>query len=371
MERLYQIFGMIIKLNTVKSNEGAALHDELSIYPILNNINYDLEINYLPRVKTDDIISNNPSINYLSNKSIVFKLGVTTVKFYIEEGNVKKIDFSIDQKSGIKSNIEKWKSLQFTTNEENIGQFFHELVLVPFAFLSDYYSVVHCSGIANSKDEVVLFGGTGGVGKTSLEMELCLKHNCSFYNDDISVIDAKGNCYPNFSYPKIYGYNLIGEGVLRNKILKSLSFSNNFHYKLRSIKGGNKVRRRVNPQEFYGNILLKSKKPSSIIILFRNNVERISLEKVNSKKIAEYNSLIIGSEYNVFFNHLRWYEFNALSINKTPFTTYKSIIEKNTKNLESGIAGLKKIYLAHIPLNISNADFKIQMVDILKKNEII
>lgn len=371
MERYYRIFGKVVKLNTINSKEGEVLHEELKLYPILNTTTYDVSINYVSQVKIDSTVSNNPSINHLTDDSMVCKLGVTTVKFYFENQQIRQIDFCIDHKSRFKSTIQKWKSIQYASSYEDIGQLFHELVLVPMAFLFDDYSIVHSSGIVNRQDEVVLFGGTGGVGKTSLEMTLCLEHECSFFNDDIAVIDSSGNCYPNFSYPKIYGYNLQGADNLKKEIIKDLAPLNKLHYALRLLKGKNKVRRRIQPEAFYGKTSKTAGKLSSIVILIRSNVDEITLESISEKKVSTFNSLIIGSEYNVFFDHIRWHEFNASALNREPFTTYQSVIEKNTTNLEKGIEGLEKVYLAHIPMHITNSDYKAQMVEKLREYAII
>lgn len=371
MERYYRIFGKVVKLNTINSKEGGVLHEELSLYPVLNTTKFDVSINYVSQIKIDSPISNNPSINYLTEESMVCKLGVTTVRFYFEDQQIKQIDFCIDSGTKFKTKIQKWKSMQYTSNLEAIGQIFHELVLVPMAFLFNDYSVIHSSGVVNKKNEIVLFGGTGGVGKTSLEMSLCLHHECSFFNDDIAIIDSSGNCFPNFSYPKIYGYNLQGAAHLKKGIVDNLSFSSRVHYALKSLKGMNKVRRRVAPESFYGKVSNSTEKLSSFVLLFRSNVKEITLEPISSEKIAKFNSLIIGSEYNVFFDQLRWHEFNSLSLNRESFITYSSTIEKNSINMKKGIDALENTYLAHIPLSISNNEYKIQMVEKLKEKAII
>ncbi|XWN36243.1 MAG: hypothetical protein ROO71_09805 [Balneola sp.] len=371
MERCYKIFGKVIKLNTIKSTEGDILHKELSLYPETNVSGFDISINYVADIKTEKVLSNNPGLNYLSSESILCKMGAAKVKFCFQEERLKQIDFSIDHKSGLKASVEKWKSIQYTSGIEAIGQIFHELVLVPMAFLLEDTSVVHSSGIVNKQDEVVLFGGTGGVGKTSLEMTLCLEHEYKFFNDDIAIIDSKGMCHPNFSYPKIYGYNLLGAPELKREIFDGLSQMNKFHYAYRALKGASKVRRRVEPGAFYGKVYDDSAKISSIVILFRSSVEEIELESIPVKKAAKSNSLIMATEYNVFFDQVRWHEFNASALNRKPFTTYKSLIERNTSNLEKGLQDIDKVYLAHIPMQISNDDFKLKMVAKLKKEGII
>lgn len=371
MERVYRIFGKNIKLNTIDNDSGEILHSELSLYPIIETKEFDVLINYVDHVELPEVLSINPAINYFSSDSILCKLGVATSRFYFKNDDIVQIDFSLEETSKLKNVIKKWKSIQFATDLEAIGQIVHELVLVPLAFIFDDYSVVHCSGIINTQGEAVLFGGTGGVGKTSLEMALCLEHESAFFNDDIAVLDTKGNCFPNFSYPKIYGYNLQGASHLKKRIINSVSMFDRLHYALHSLKGKNKVRRRVNPKTFYGKVFNKAKKISSFIILFRSNVDEITMESITDEKAAILNSRVISSEYNVFFDHLRWHSFNAISLGKNPLSTFNEVIEKNTRNFRKSLSIADNVYLAHIPIDISNKDFKNQMIKVLKDHTII
>ncbi|MEX1013980.1 MAG: hypothetical protein WDZ80_02360 [Candidatus Paceibacterota bacterium] len=367
MERTYKIFGKKIKINTLNNTSSEILHQELSLYPTLNTQSFDISINYVSKVAITDIISSNPTSNWLLDDSMICKIGSATIKFYFEDHQIKRIDFSIDHEPFIRRKIHKWKSIQYASSAEAIGQIFHELILVPLAFFDNNYSVVHSSGIINSQNEGVLFGGTGGVGKTSLEMVLCLKHNCSFLNDDIAVLDTDGNCYPNFSYPKIYGYNLQGAKQLKKKIFGQLSLLNKTHYALHELKGKNKVRRRVSPETFYGKVANKEKNISSFVVLLRSKVDKITMEAISADKVSDFNSIIMSTEYNSLFNHLRWHKFNALSMGRNPFVTYDSIIEENTRNFQESLSRTDKIYLAHIPMNISNEEYKVQMVQVLKE----
>ena len=371
MNRIYQIFGMRIKVDTFESSAGAILHNELSQYPIERSKDYDIAINYVSDVEKGDVISSNPTLNWLSGDGMICQLGSATVQFVFEEHQLVKINFSINRESSLKRNIRKWKSIQYATDEEAIGQIFHELLLVPMAFFEKDYSVVHSSGVVNGKGDVVLFGGTGGVGKTSLEMDLCLNHKCTFFNDDIAVVDSEGNCFPNFSYPKIYGYNLQGVKQIKEKILGDLSLANRIHYSLHELKGKNKVRRRVSPAVFYGQVSNSVKKISSFVVLFRSKVEKIKMEVISAEKAAIFNSIIMSTEYDLFFNHLRWHEFNALSMGQKPASTFDSIIGEITDNIKRSLDKADQIYMAHIPLGISNSDYKVQMVEALKKNGLI
>ncbi len=371
MNKIYQIFGKKIKLSTLNSMEGDLLHKELSLYPVTNDSEFDLEINYVASIDTKKALSVNPSINFLMNDRVITKMGGCTVEFCFRDKKLSEVNFSINETSGVTRFVNKWKSMQFTSALEAIGQTFHELILIPIVFLIDDYSVVHSSGIKNKNDEVVLFGGTGGVGKTSLEMALCLERDYTFFNDDLAIIDGRGNCYPNFSYPKIYGYNIQGDKRLKSEILNESGIVNRLQYEYRNLKGLNKVRRRINPQEFFENTSNTKGKIASLLILFRSNVAEIKFESISAEKASSNNTGIMASEYNAFFDHVRWHEFNSSILNREPLLSFDSIMEKNTATLAKSLNEVKQIYLVHIPKEISNDVYKKQMVAELIKRDLI
>jgi len=102
-------------------------------------------------------------------------------------------------------------------------------MLIPSIYFNKNLAPVHCAGVSDHENRAILIGGTGGVGKTSLEMELCRNYGCSFINDDISVLDSDGWVYPNLAFPKIYGYNLENNDKVKIYFLVPCHFMINWH----------------------------------------------------------------------------------------------------------------------------------------------
>ena len=127
--------------------------------------------------------------------------------------------------------------------------------------------MLHSSAVMTPAPDkgAVLFGGTGGVGKTSLEIELCKHHNCSFLTDDIAVISNIGEIFPNLAYSEIYGYNIKGDKKTQKEIFRGKSIVNRFFFWLHSLRGDQYVRRRINPEVFYGNIQTEEVKIKSYL----------------------------------------------------------------------------------------------------------
>ena len=67
---------------------------------------------------------------------------------------------------------------------------------------------IHGSAIISENKNVFIFSGTGGIGKTFLEMSFILKDNYGFFADDIVLIGDNCSAFANYAFPKIYQYNV-------------------------------------------------------------------------------------------------------------------------------------------------------------------
>src|SRR5690606_2404963 len=124
----------------------------------------------------------------------------TAVTWVYEEG--KPVAY-FDVGGRVKSYRSKLRGMQYTHPYEEAGQLFHEACLIPALALFFYQRIVplHASSFEAPGGAGVLVVGTGGVGKTTSELELIRANGFRFLADDISLISGDGRLYPNFAYP--------------------------------------------------------------------------------------------------------------------------------------------------------------------------
>ncbi len=366
MDNTFLIFGKAIRIKSSDVFISAILEKEMSLYPSLLNQDFNILIEQVDKVDVNGILSSNPGIHSFTENGFVYSLGPVVTRFYFEDGELDHIQFSIKH-SGLGMRIlRKWMNIQFTSHKEAVGQWLHEHILVPLAFTFPEFSVVHASAVQTKEGKTLLFGGTGGVGKTSLEINLCRDHNCSFVSDDICVVDSDGSAYPNLAYPKIYAYNIDGNPKVKKAIFKGRNLADKLQFKLHSLRGKNFIRRRISPEVFYGKITNSKTPISGFFILFRDQSSEISFEKITASKAANLNALVISREYNSFFDHLVWDEYNALAMDSKLKMAFEKILKNVSNNLEKGLSDLDHCYLVRIPSKISHTEYQTQMVSKLK-----
>jgi hypothetical protein len=256
--------------------------------------------------------SRNPTIFSALEDGVAMKFGLAHV-FWSLTSTPIRVQFAPPPIS--KNWIKKLRSIQYTYPHEAIGQIFHELVLIPMIqmFFSDRFAVIHGSSVGTPEGDVYVFSGTGGVGKTSMMLELVEEQKYDFIADDITVLSSEGNVHANFAFPKIYGYNTLGSPSMKKKLLGATSYADRIAWNLQMKRmGPSGVRRRVNPKEFFDGQISQSGKLKKFFILFRTETKNLSLESVSASKATEMNLHVMKSEYAILYNHLHWYQFNCL-----------------------------------------------------------
>lgn len=371
MKNKYAIFGQVIELNTNDSFEGDLLHKELSIYPSSSSELTSIEINYVSNLSENQVLSSNPSIHALSTESLDFTMGPVTIRYYFKESKIIRIDFAIKESNWLFTTLNKLLNIQFLNHKETIGQWFHEYVMVPLGFILNDTSIIHSSGVKTAQGKGILFGGTGGVGKTSLEIELCKNQNCAFLTDDISIINSHAEIYPNLSHPKIYGYNIKGDSAIKKEIFKNRGFLDKLFFRLHSRRGDQYVRRRISADRFYKNHETTAVKINSYLILVKMDVDRIYVEPLSNEKALDLSQKVIFNEYQSFVNHIVWHEFNSLLFDKKPMLSTNSMREKNHEIFKSALEQIPNVFLVKIPLKIPHHEFKENMIKEMKTKDII
>lgn len=353
----YKIFGKIVNITSEHKEIIHLIEKELQIYPISKK-SVDIEINFVNKIILTDEYSNSPSIHSTIKEGFLASYGKNKI-LYCKSDIIKiQVELYIHHNK-FKNNIAKFKNIGFKNNIENIGAIIHELILVPFNYFFTDRALIHSSSMKNlNNGKTILFGGTGGVGKTTLELYLCKELGYSFLSDDMAIIDEHGNIYPNLSHPKIYAYNVEGNPQLKNLLFNERSVYDKFHWiMLKKLKGLSGVRRTISPDKIYQSVEKDKNKISEYYILSRSNKDsQIVMEKINSNDAAILTLKVIINEYHAFEQHIIWHEYNSILLKTLPILTLENI-HKNWLNIYKHIFKNIKCFHITIPTNINHEDF--------------
>jgi len=287
------------------------LDRELSIYPPASSDHVDVNVEcYISEENSPKIVSNNPKEFQRFSDGFTMNFGSTRV-FWREESKPVRVRLKIP--GDAKDILKKYRSIQFTHDHESVGQTFHELVLCTTLqlFFNKRFSLIHGSAIRNTENEVTIFGGTGGVGKTSLMLELAGSKSNEFMADDIAIVEPNGTVQCNLAFPKIYGYNTIGHPEILARVFKNRSRFDQIAWKLKLIRNGpSYVRRRVSPFDFFDGRVANSGKLKRLFLLFRCNTPNLQAIAVDSSVAVEMNLSVMKAEYYDLYNQMHWGSFN-------------------------------------------------------------
>ncbi|WP_198266330.1 hypothetical protein [sulfur-oxidizing endosymbiont of Gigantopelta aegis] len=355
----YKIFGKNIEINVDKRLIKEILKKELMGYKKSDeNDSVDVEINFTDNFPSEKSFLNSPTIHKSFSNGFIAYYGSNRILY--QKNKILKIYISISEKGGF---FHKFLSMGYRLNYENVGQILHELVLVPISFFDKTSALIHASTMKKKgQNRVVMFGGTGGVGKTSLEILLCRELGYSFISDDIAVISNNTKVYPNLSYPKIYAYNTVCNDSVEKDLFKNRGWVDKFQwFFMKKYKGESKVRRAIAPNDFFYSVETMENNASEYYILYKTNtINSIEIEVVNAKIAARLTLNIIKNEYHSVYQHILWYENNCQLMKFEPIITMKEIDEKFIK-IYQVFFNTVDCYCVKIPIDKSHDEFLMQM----------
>ncbi len=353
MQKDYIIGSKRIRVEFGNDLVSEKLAEELSLYTQANHNELCDFIISINQPHPDEVLSKNPSIHTALRQGFIAQFQGYSVSWQKQNG---KIRITLNYHAG-KNFSKKIRNIQNYHPYEHIGQIFHEGVLVPTLLLfSDDVAPVHASAIANEQRSLC-FGGTGGVGKTSLLLSAALQHKYKFYSDDIAFIDTKGMLWPNFAYPKIYAYNTIGQPDLLKKIFSYSGTLDRLQWEYKKkLRGNTKARRRVSPQIFFGEISPEPVNVTDFLFLFRKKQNMYSVENIELQKIQSMNLQIILSEYADLFRHVHWHETNCMVLGEEPIVSMDAFRKSYCVRLKNGLCETE-LSVFNIPCDEGLVDF--------------
>lgn len=269
-----------------------------------------------------------------------------------------KVDLRIKKTYSSKLDfIDRSISMDHKSFIDNLGQFLHEKIFIPSTFFFEDKVILHGASIFNPKYEgAVVFGGLGGVGKTSSLLNFSKNNETFFLSDDLVAVDSNNRIYPNFSHPKIYAYNTVGSRELETILLHNKSFFNKLHWKIRSRVGKSWVRRTISPNLIYRTKYIEPKLSKNIFIYRSLSSNAILSQIIDNVKSAGLEYRIIMNEFSGFFNFLNLYEYNAINMG-IPLVLDLQKIKHNIFFCYNKIFNFSDNFLITIPMDVSHKNF--------------
>jgi hypothetical protein len=350
----YKIMDNIVGITIEDKEVKEILMNELKLYEE-DRGKTNINIYIVDKIKFDYKYSNTPSIHKTFNNGFLADFGSNKV-LYKRKNNITEIYLEINMK---KNFLRKFLNIAYRYNFENIGHIIHELILVPANFFIHNKAIIHASSMKHRiTGKTILFGGTGGVGKTSLELLLCRELEYNFISDDIAIVDNNGIIYPNLSFPKIYAYNVVENIELKNLIFQDKNVIDKLQWSFRKkLRGNSSVRRALSPLYLYNNIETKENKIDEYYMLYKSKtVNKIAIEKLNFEDAADMTLQIIKNEYHSVFQHITWHEYNCKLMGFKPILELDDMLNR-WLDLYLQIFKNIQCYTIKIPMDINHDEF--------------
>lgn len=353
-----RLLGRTVELHYADDLIGRTLADELVLYPkAADSEETDLVIRFGP-LPPSLPQSTNPSVHTEHPEGFVARYTMATVDYRFGEDRLRSVDLQINvPESRLWKHVQRFADMQFTSREMRAGMILHELALVPAAALDPEAFPVHASALEAPDGSVILFGGTGGVGKTSLCLELCLNAGYRFVADDIAVLGPEGRAFPNLAYPKIYGYNLSGNSPLHTAVFTDRGTLDRLHWHLHRLRGPDKVRRRASPEVLYGEHSRDGGPVKRYVILARTHRPDIRLDAVSPDEAASLSVPVLEAELSTFLNHVRWHMYNRRLSNQEALVHPATLVARWESGLTRALRDTE-CFVARIPVGMEHKAFK-------------
>ena len=374
------IFGRRVRVEPGLGVAGRVLREELAAYPPWDALpgtpaaggaapeaDYALTFG---APEMSPVVLANPSSHPEGTDGFTARYTMASVEHRWRGGRLHALGVRVHRPaSGLWRAAQRAADVQFASREARAGMIAHELALVPAAVLDEGRLPVHASGLQAPDGGVLLLGGTGGVGKTSLCLELGRGAGYRFLADDIAVMDAgggaasgpgaRGHVYPNLAYPKVYAYNVTGHGGLRAAVLGGRGALDRLHWAAHKARGLDKVRRRVPPDALYGP-------PSAggplarYVVLTRENRDDLELAPLGADEAAALSVRVLQTEFAAFLTHLHFHAYNRRLITMPPIATPEAVAARWREGLAAVFAGVD-CQVARIPMGMDHGRFRREM----------
>ncbi len=290
-----------------------------------------------------------------------FALKSTPLKFEIK-GRIsgkEPIEVHVCPVIGKKLPIEirqRFRDWNFFTREETLAKNFMYNIfdfIIETKLLVNNSSFIHASSIEN-QGKAILFVAAGGVGKTSIMMQMLKKEGWKYLADDLSIVGSNGRVYFNPKYIQIYPYNIKNDFELYNLLIKGRGALDRLHWSYRKLRYGEaSVRRRVDPRVFFGpGKVSSSAQVAKVINLVRTNVNDFEIDGIGPDVISNMAAEILSLEISPFFKYSCLCNGGG---SDSPFPKIEEIKERAIRRFQEIFNNVPR-YQLKIPLKASPSD---------------
>jgi len=364
------IFGY--NVHFINETENLSIESFINLYPSENIDNKKkVELIISNQVYPCEVILRNPQKFNLHKKGFSFFLS-EGLKIHwdlskIEEDKITIYLYINEKKGKLISFIKKFLSKSYESLYDSLGCFLHELVLVPLTFLFQDKVIVHGCSFYNIKaQKSIIIGGTGGVGKTSISLEIGRNKDWVFLSDDMTVIDATGKIYPNYAFPKFFGYNTLTDKAVEKKVLSEFGILNKIHWNIMKKIRPSNVMRSFSPDKWFFVQSMNPELDYFCLLLRGNFPKQVDIQLLELMKCVFSNETNIFSEYYAFLNIIRWYEYNIIHTKEEAIITVKKII-KNYQKIYKNIFSKSNNFSLNVSNDAESSYFQKKITSILSE----
>ena len=304
----------------------------------------------------------NPAVHDTFENGMLTSFPSIDVYWERSGGDTLDVEVALKPRRGVRRLIHKLLSMEYPREVEAFEQLLHEFVLVPSVYFFSDLMPIHAASVVIG-EHALLLAGTGGAGKSSALLALRRNKDACFIGDDIVVMSANAHIYGNMAWPKIYGYNCIGNAMKR-EILAGRGLIDRAHFSIKNRLNSANVRRKMSPDRLYRHVESTSAPLSSLYYLVREDVPGICVSALDPDHAIDMTIAVVSAEYSIFHDHLYWEKYNALATMRTAMLTMEEVTANWRRVLSASLARISCFKIS-IPLHVDHAVYEHSVTDII------
>jgi len=273
-----------------------------------------------------------------------------------------EVEAVIKPRRGIRRTVHKLMSMEYPRGAETFEQMLHEFVLVPSVYFFKDVVPIHAASVTIA-GSACLLAGTGGAGKSSAMLALRRNEDVGFVSDDIVIMSDTARVNGNMAWPKIYGYNCIGN-AMKSEILAGRGWIDRAHFNIKNHLNSANVRRKMSPDRLYRRVEPASVPLTRVYYVVREDVPEIRVSALGLSDAVDMTIAVISAEYSVFHDHLYWEEYNALATARPAMLTMAEVTANWRRVLTASFATVGCFKIS-VPFEVEHAVYQDSVSDLV------